>query len=117
MSKSIQFAFVIHNQQPVGNFPHIFEWAYQNAYKPFLEVLSRHPTIKVTYHFSGLLLEWLEENHPDFIDKIKELIASKQIELLTGGSLQQNGAQKAPFDCMSICRLQKNSSALRVPSW
>ena len=83
--KKINFAFGIHNHQPVGNFEAIFEEAYQKAYLPFLEVLIKHPGIKATFHFSGVLLEWIVKHHPEFISMIKNLLQTEQIELMTGG--------------------------------
>jgi len=83
--KKISFAFGIHNHQPVGNFEAIFEQAYQKAYLPFLEVLARHPSIKVTIHFSGVLLEWIGSHHPEFISIVENLLQRRQIEIMTGG--------------------------------
>jgi len=83
--KKINFTFGIHNHQPIGNFESIFEEAYQKAYLPFLEVLAKHSTIKVTFHFSGILLEWIVKHHPEFISMVKNLLGTGQIELMTGG--------------------------------
>ena len=35
MSKSIRFVLTLHNHQPIGNFDHVFEEAYQDSYLPF----------------------------------------------------------------------------------
>jgi len=83
--KRISFVFGIHNHQPIGNFEAIFEQAYQKAYFPFLDVLGKHPGIKVTFHFSGILLEWIVEHHPEFISMVKNLLQRGQIELMSGG--------------------------------
>jgi alpha-amylase len=83
--KKVNFVFGIHDHQPIGNFEAIFEEAYQKAYLPFLEVLTKHPGIKVTFHFSGILLEWIVEHHPEFISMLKNLLQTGQIELMTGG--------------------------------
>ena len=42
MSNSIRLILVLHNHQPVGNFDHVIEQAYQDAYKPFLDVFERY---------------------------------------------------------------------------
>jgi alpha-amylase len=81
----IRFAFCIHNHQPVGNLQFVFENAYDKAYRPFLEVLERHPEMKVTAHYSGSLLTWLEENRPAILDDIRRLVANGRMELLTAG--------------------------------
>ncbi len=83
--KKINFVLGIHNHQPVGNFANIFEEAYQKAYLPFVEILTKHPGVKVTFHFSGVLLEWIVKHHPEFISIIKNLLQTEQIELMTGG--------------------------------
>ncbi|HCJ66882.1 MAG TPA: 4-alpha-glucanotransferase [Elusimicrobia bacterium] len=83
--KKIYFLFGIHNHQPIGNFPEIFEKAYQKAYAPFIEVLLRHPLIKLNFHCSGILWEWLKEHHPEFLDRVKKLLKDRRLELLTGG--------------------------------
>ncbi len=79
------FGFGLHNHQPVGNFESIFEEAFQKAYLPFLEVFDRHENIRVTQHFTGILLDWFEKHHPDFIDRLGELVNEERIELMGGG--------------------------------
>lgn len=83
--KTVNFLFGIHNHQPVGNFDHVFEDAYQKSYKPFIDVLEQHPAIAMSLHFSGCLLEWIEEHHPDFLDRIKKLVERGNIEIMSGG--------------------------------
>lgn len=83
--KRINFALGIHNHQPVGNFDFVFEEAYQRAYLPFLEVLENHPQIKIAQHFSGVLFEWILKHHPDFIPRLRALVESGQVEMMTGG--------------------------------
>jgi alpha-amylase len=75
----------IHNHQPVGNLPDIFEQAYRDAYLPFLEALERHPAIKFVLHNTGPLLEWYEEHAPDYLARVRALVARGQVEILTGG--------------------------------
>jgi len=83
--KTINFVFCVHNHQPVGNFDHVFEEAYQKSYKPFLDVVEAHPKIKISYHNTGILYDWFEEKHPEFLDQIKRMTDSGQLELLTSG--------------------------------
>ncbi|MBU0508412.1 4-alpha-glucanotransferase, partial [bacterium] len=84
MSK-IFFAFGIHNHQPVGNVPSVFELAYRTAYKPFLETALEHPHIKFSFHTSGCLIEWLERNQPEYFELVGKLVERGQVELLGGG--------------------------------
>lgn len=80
----ITFIFAVHNHQPIGNFDFVFEEVYQKSYKPFFDVLEEFPQIKITQHYSGVLLDWLETNHPEFIDRLRKLIKNNQIEILSG---------------------------------
>jgi alpha-amylase len=82
--KRINFLFGIHNHQPIGNFDFVFQEAYEKAYLPFLSVLEKFPSIKLAVHFSGILLDWTEKNHPDLIYKIKKMVERGQLEVMTG---------------------------------
>ncbi len=75
----------VHCHQPLGNFPQVFETAYERAYAPFLQALHRFPGIRLALHLSGVLLEWLERHHPDWLDGLRPLVGEGRIELLAGG--------------------------------
>ncbi len=81
----IKFAIGIHNHQPIGNFDFVFEDAYHKAYLPFLEVLSRHPEIKIALHYSGYLFEWLLNRDPKLGQMLRDLVAAGQVEMMSGG--------------------------------
>jgi len=83
--KTVNFIFGIHNHQPVGNFDFVIEDAFKKSYKPFIDVLEDFPGINVSIHFSGCLLEWLDENHPEYLDKIAEMVRKGNIEIISGG--------------------------------
>jgi len=85
VTKRVKFAIGIHNHQPIGNFPEVFEHATRAAYRPFLELLARFPEIRMSFHFTGILLRWIEEHHPDLIDLLRTMVQRGQIEILTGG--------------------------------
>ena len=80
-----ELVLLIHAHQPVGNFDAVLERAYQDSYLPFIEVLERHPSIRIGLHYTGPLLEWMERAHPEYFDKIRALAASAQIEIVGGG--------------------------------
>jgi hypothetical protein len=82
--KQIYFGLAIHNHQPLGNFPWVFEQAYQQAYLPMVEALEKHPLIRLSLHYSGCLIDWLEQNHPEFLDRLAALISRKQVEIMGG---------------------------------
>ncbi|MCK4546262.1 MAG: DUF1926 domain-containing protein [Candidatus Eisenbacteria sp.] len=75
----------IHNHQPVGNFGFVLEDAYRRAYLPFVKVMAAHPAIRFVIHNSGCLLEWMEEEHPEYVELLREMAARGQVEILTGG--------------------------------
>ncbi len=79
------FVLCIHNHQPVGNFPHVLEECYEKAYWPFLKTISKYPSIKLTLHNTGFLLDWLIENRPEYIRLLKSMVKSGQVELMGGG--------------------------------
>jgi len=81
----LNLVLVIHCHQPVGNFHNVFEMAVEKCYRPILSLLKAHPSVKVGMHFSGPLLEWLNEHQTGIIDILSVLIARGQVEPLSGG--------------------------------
>ncbi len=81
----MKFILGVHNHQPVGNFDHIFEDAFQKSYLPFLNLISKYPGINFSLHVSGPLIEWLEKHHADYIDKVADLVAADRCEILSSG--------------------------------
>jgi 4-alpha-glucanotransferase len=74
-----------HNHLPLGRSEQAAERLYQESLKPFLAVLYRYPAFPVTLHYSGTLMEWLEESHPEFLTLLGEMVARGQVEVLGGG--------------------------------
>lgn len=83
--KKINLVIGIHNHQPIGNFDHVLEDAYQKAYLPFLKVLEKYPKVRVSIHYTGFLLEWLRENHEVIFNEVRDLVKVGQVHLMTGG--------------------------------
>lgn len=83
--EKVAFLFCVHNHQPVGNFPHVLEDAYEKAYHPFIEVLKKYPFMKISIHYSGVLWDFFKESHPEFLKTLKELAKKGQLEMMTGG--------------------------------
>ena len=77
--------FGTHNHLPLGRSEPAAERLYQESLKPLLTVLYRYPGFPVTLHYSGTLLEWLEEGHPEFLTLLGEMVARGQVEVLGGG--------------------------------
>ncbi len=79
------FVFCIHNHQPVGNFDHVLEECFEKAYWPFLKTISKYPSIKLTLHNTGFLLDWIIENRPEYIELLKTMVDRGQVEIMGGG--------------------------------
>ncbi|VAX41398.1 Alpha-amylase [hydrothermal vent metagenome] len=84
MPSRIRLILAIHNHQPVGNFDGVFEDAYNDSYLPFLSLLKEYPEIPISLHTSGSLLEWLVNAHPEYVEQVKGLVETEQIEILGG---------------------------------
>ena len=81
---SIQLCLVLHNHQPVGNFEHVFEAAYQDSYLPFLDVFEEYVHLQISLHLSGPLAVWMQEKHPEYLARVSELVSQGRIEVLGG---------------------------------
>jgi 4-alpha-glucanotransferase len=84
MPNPIRFALVLHNHQPIGNFSHVFQQAFEESYRPFLDTFSRFDNLKISLHTSGSLMEWLDQEHPDYVDQLADLVAAGRIEIVGG---------------------------------
>ncbi|MDG3004159.1 alpha-amylase/4-alpha-glucanotransferase domain-containing protein [Paludisphaera mucosa] len=82
---NLRLILALHNHQPVGNFEGVFEAAYRDSYLPFLEVLERYPEIAFALHTSGPLLEWLVDQRPDYVARVRALVEAGRVEILGGG--------------------------------
>ncbi|MFA5148057.1 MAG: alpha-amylase/4-alpha-glucanotransferase domain-containing protein [Candidatus Omnitrophota bacterium] len=82
---TIDLLMAIHSHQPEGNFDWVFAEAYEKSYLPFLESLYRRPRLKMSLHYSGCLLDWMADKHPEFIGMLKEMVGRGQVEMLGGG--------------------------------
>ena len=80
----IKLVFGTYNTQPLGLQEHLYEEAYQKAYKPFVTAVYNFPELALSLHYSGPLLSWLEKRHPEFITVLREMVDRKQVEVLGG---------------------------------
>src|SRR4051794_40104009 len=81
----VTLLFAIHNHQPDGNFGQVFEQSYEDCYGPVVDALIDAPHVRVALHHTGALLEWIEQHRPAYFDKMRSLVARKQVEILGGG--------------------------------
>jgi alpha-amylase len=107
----INLHWAIHNHQPVGNFDFIFERAFNQAYNPFMEVLAAHPRIRMSMHFSGILLDWLEAKRPQYLASLRALVDGGQLEILGGGFYEP--ILPVISDAHKIGQLRKLSETVR----
>ncbi|MPL66495.1 Alpha-amylase 1 [bioreactor metagenome] len=83
--QGIKVIFGTYNTMPDGASDTLFELSYQRSWRPFLSSLYKFPSICSVLYYSGIVLQWIEENHPEFILLLEEMSGRRQIELLGGG--------------------------------
>ncbi|MGH9326697.1 MAG: alpha-amylase/4-alpha-glucanotransferase domain-containing protein [Terriglobia bacterium] len=81
----VSLCMVFHSHQPVGNFDHVIEEAFERSYQPFLSTLARYPRVRLSLHFSGILFSWLKAHRPEFMEQLRELTLRGQVEHVGGG--------------------------------
>jgi hypothetical protein len=81
----VQAVFVVHGHQPPGNFDWVVQQACDRCYAPFFDVLRDFPAVRMSVHFSGALLEWLEAHQPALIATMRELVERGQVEPVAAG--------------------------------
>jgi alpha-amylase len=74
-----------YNAMPDGASGKVFELTYQRSWRPFLSSLYKFQNINAVLYYSGVVFQWIEENHPEFLLLLEEMAGRKQIELLGGG--------------------------------
>lgn len=74
-----------YNAMPDGASGKVFELTYQRSWRPFLSSLYKFQNINAVLYYSGVVFQWIEENHPEFLLLLEEMASRKQIELLGGG--------------------------------
>lgn len=84
MPHLIRLVLTLHNHQPVGNFDNVCEQAYRDSYKPFLDVLDHYPQLPIALHTSGCLLEWFQQHHPEYLDRLAKMVEAGRVEIVGG---------------------------------
>ncbi len=83
--KRTRFSLVLHAHQPTGNFDFVFRENFEKCYDPLLQVIESHPTLPVSLHFSGILLEWLAHHEPTYMARLRALVDNGRVELIGSG--------------------------------
>src|SRR5260370_14538121 len=82
---SIPLGLLLHNHQPVGNETWVFEQVKETAALPMIEKREKHPGVRLSLHYRGSLLDWIEEAQPEFLERIAALVRRNQVEVVSGG--------------------------------
>jgi 4-alpha-glucanotransferase len=98
MPHPIRFLFVLHDHQPIGNFDGVFDQAYQDSYRPFLDLFESYADLKLALHTSGPLMEWLDAHHPKYLDRLAALVKAGRIEIIGGAFYEPILAMIPPRD-------------------
>lgn len=61
----------------------VAEKCYLPANEIFLELLEKHPQLKLSFSFSGVFLEACEAFYPQVLDSFKKLIDTNRVEVLS----------------------------------
>ena len=85
MTAGISLCLVFHNHQPVGNFGWVIRDLWDHAYEPTVAALEKRPWFRAGLHYSGPLLDWIEAEEPEAIERIRALVEREQVEILGSG--------------------------------
>ncbi|MBX3675470.1 MAG: DUF1926 domain-containing protein [Rhodocyclaceae bacterium] len=88
MIEPISLLMGVHAHQPVGNFDAVIEEAHTRCYRPFLRTLHRYPEFRFAAHFSGWLLDRLQDKYPQDMVLLGEMVARGQVEMVGGGDCE-----------------------------
>ena len=67
---------------PSGTGEAEFEALYNNEIKPLISSLEKFPRINMVFHYSGVILNWIERRHPEFFMLLEDIFSRKQAEFL-----------------------------------
>ncbi|MCS7063293.1 MAG: DUF1926 domain-containing protein [Methylacidiphilales bacterium] len=82
---TVTLFWVIHFYQPTGNFDHVVDDYIRNICGPFVATIEGLPSLRLTLHFDGSLLERITRCFPDLAMRLRCLCEQGQVELMGGG--------------------------------
>jgi len=85
MDQKLNFILCAQGHLPSGTSEAEFETFYETEIKPLISALDKFPRINMLFHYSGVILYWIERHHPEFFMLIEDLLSRKQAEFLGGG--------------------------------
>jgi len=93
----VNFIFVLHFHQPVGQLKWVNDRVFENSYKLLLDIFKEFADLKFTIHISGPLLQYMMEYYSDWLDEIAKLNQYGVFEFLAG-SLSESILPLIPYD-------------------
>ena len=88
MSDAVKLLFGVHAHQPAGNFPEVVRDAHERCYGPFLRILERYPDFRFAMHISGWLMQFLQREFPEDMNRLRSMVARGQTEIFGGGDTE-----------------------------
>ena len=85
MNHKLNVILCSHGHLPSGAGEAEFETLYNTGIKPLISALDKFPKINMVFHYSGVVLNWIERRHPELFMLLEDLLNRKQAELLGGG--------------------------------
>jgi len=85
MNHKLNVILCAHGHLPPGTSETDFEILYNTGIKPLISALDKFPKINMVFHYSGVVLNWIERRHPELFMLLEDLFNRKQAELLGGG--------------------------------
>ncbi len=82
---AIDVVFGFRISHPPGVARDLLERGWQRAYSPLLRELGKHPELPVVLHVGGTVLDFLEAEHPEGIERMQLMVQRGQLELIGGG--------------------------------
>lgn len=81
-----QIGLTLHipNTQPPGTSGDDVRRACTRAYFPLLELIEEFPAIRLSMHWSGQLLEWMDLHAPEHLERLVALAQSGRVEIVGG---------------------------------
>lgn len=106
--KPLYLLMGIHHHQPVGNFDSVFKMAFEKCYRPLLDILERHPSVRISLHHSGPLIDWARNHEGNYLERVVNLSGRGQIEILGGGYYEPILPILKPGDALGQIEMMQN---------
>ena len=85
MNKKLNVILCASAHLPSGSGEAEFESLYNKEIKPLVSALDKFHRINLAFHYSGVILYWIERRHPELFMLLEDLLSRKQVEFLGGG--------------------------------